>query len=102
MMPNTSPNRSLKPGPTTPCGSVCQTSLMSLRTRCQVAGTSAAVTLPCRSTKIVVAARPRVAAQHVQARHLLQLALEPLGDLEQRVVERGARPARRPRPWSGW
>ena len=30
-------------------------SLMSLRTRCQVAGTSAAVTLPRRSTKIVVA-----------------------------------------------
>ena len=36
----------------------------------------------------------RVAAQEVEVRDLLELALEPLGDLQQRLVERRAGPAR--------
>ena len=36
----------------------------------------------------------RIAAQEIEPARLLQLALEPLGDLLQRVVERGARPRR--------
>jgi hypothetical protein len=40
------------------------------------------------------AAGRRIAAQHVEMRHLLQCALEPLGHLQQRLVECGARPLR--------
>ena len=49
---------------------------------------------PFRLTKIVVDAGARVAAQIVEVRRLLQLALEPLGDLLERVLDGGARPCR--------
>ena len=39
-------------------------------------------------------ARPGVALQVVEVRRFLQLALDPLGDLKQRIVQRRARPLR--------
>ena len=58
MMPNVSPNSSLKNGPSVPDGSVCSMSPMLLRTWYQVSATSCADALPLRLTKIVV--RPAV------------------------------------------
>ncbi len=42
MLPKTSPKRSLKPGPITPCGKSPLMSAIMLRTRAQVGATSAA------------------------------------------------------------
>ena len=47
-----------------------------------------------RLTKIVVTPGCRVAAQKVELRRFLQLALDPLGDLLERVLDGGARPRR--------
>ena len=92
MIPNVSPNSSSKNGPTTPGGSVWRMSATLLRTWYQVSSTSLAVVAPFRLTKIVVTPGLREAAQEIEVGGLLQGALEPLGDLEQGLVDRGARP----------
>ncbi len=94
MMPKTSPNSSLKPGPTTPLGSVLP----------DVADLLADVVPAVRHV-----ARRRVAAQIdedrrdsgagvagqvVEAWYLLEPALDPLGDLGDRVLEGGPGPRR--------
>ena len=55
-------------------------------------GDSLAVALPFRLTKIVVTPARRVAAQEIELRRFLQLALEPLGDLLERVLDGRAGP----------
>ena len=67
---------------------------MFLRTWYQMSGTSDADVEPLRLTKIVVRPGRGVAAQEIEPARLLQLALDPLGDLLQRVVERRAGPRR--------
>ena len=58
-----------------------------------MSGTSEALVEPFRLTKIVVAAGDGVAAQEIETSRLLQLALEPFGDLLQRVVHARAGPS---------
>ena len=95
MMPNVSPNSSLKTGPTMPAGSVCAMSPMLLRTWYQSVGDLLRRSCcPCRLTKIVVTPARGEAAQEIEMRGLLQLALEPLGDLLQRVLDGRAGPRR--------
>ncbi len=54
MMPKVSPKSSSNPGPITPAGRVERMSPMLLRTWYQMSGTSFAVALPFKLTKIVV------------------------------------------------
>ena len=54
-----------------------------------------------RSTNMVVTPGGRVAAHPVEMARLLELALDPLGDLEQRLLERWRRARPRRRSWSG-
>ena len=94
MMPYVSPKSSLKPGPTTPCGSVPRGFADVL------AHLVPDVRHLLRRRRVLEldehggAARRRVAPHLVEMARLLQLAFDPLGDLEQRLLDRRAGPAR--------
>ena len=91
-MPNVSPKSSLKNGPTTPCGSVPRMSPTFLRTWYQ---TSAISDGRRRCLEVDEDRRlpgRRVAAHAVEVARLLQRALQPLGDLLQRLLDRRAGP----------
>ena len=67
---------------------------MFLRTWYQTSGTSDAEVDPLEIDEDRRQPGRRIAAQEIQPARLLQLALDPLGHLLQRVVERRARPRR--------
>ena len=93
MMPKVSPKSSLKNGPTTPDGSVWRMSPMFLRTWYQMSGTAAGGVDCFEVDEDRRLAGRRVAAHAVEVMGFLQRALEPLGDLRQGLVDRGAGPA---------
>ena len=63
-----------------------------LRTWYQMSGTSAGGVESFRLTKIVAWPARRVALQVVEVRRFLELALDAVRDLLERVADRGARP----------
>ena len=71
------------------CGG-CRRCSCGRDTRCPAP--ACAVALPFRLTKMVVTPALREAAQEIEMRRFLQLALEPLGDLLQRLFDGRARP----------
>ena len=76
-----------------PCGSVLRMSPTFLRTWYQMSGTCAGGVESFRLTKIVALPGARVALQVIEVRRLLELALEAVGDLLERVADRGAWPS---------
>ena len=99
MLPNTSPKRSLKPGPITPCGNSPLISAIMSRTRTQVGLTSAAFVVSRRIDKDGGLPRDRHALGLVEQFQLLELLFDPVSDLARHIF--GMHPATAPKsPWS--